>query len=148
MIPRDRRMAFALLYMTALGPIVSSGAGRGDRPALKRAVGSFSFQRTTSSNDQRINGSTRTTINDQRGATMHVSPDHLLVAGCVGPRELPAQMIDREKVIAILRKRFPSARADEIAAAANAIVGLRVEWHEVETRVVDGRTLKIFELVE
>jgi hypothetical protein len=42
-------------------------------------------------------------------------------------------MIDREKVLAILRKRFPGATPDEVAAAANAIVGLRDEWREVES---------------
>ncbi|MEW6322506.1 MAG: hypothetical protein AB1635_15635 [Acidobacteriota bacterium] len=40
-------------------------------------------------------------------------------------------MIDREKVITVLRKRFPGASDDQIAAAANAIVGLGEEWHEV-----------------
>jgi hypothetical protein len=40
-------------------------------------------------------------------------------------------MIDREKVIAVLRKRFPGAAVEQIAAAANAIVGLGEEWHEV-----------------
>jgi hypothetical protein len=101
---------------------------------------------------------------------MHVSPDHLLVAGCVGPREIPRDMVDREKVIAILRKRFPGAAADEIAAAANAIVGLREEWREVEnfdgqvechlgsckcddpnwfiSQIVQGRRFKLFEHVE
>jgi hypothetical protein len=57
-------------------------------------------------------------------------------------------MMDREKVIAILTKRFPGASVDQIAAAANAIVGLRAEWREVETRVVDGRYVKIFEQIE
>ncbi|MGE3275318.1 MAG: hypothetical protein AB7O67_09415 [Vicinamibacterales bacterium] len=41
-------------------------------------------------------------------------------------------MIDREKVVTVLRKRFPEASAEAIAAAANAIVGLGDEWHEVE----------------
>jgi hypothetical protein len=63
---------------------------------------------------------------------MHVNPDHLLVAGRVGSQHLPAVMIDREKVVAILRKRFPTAPAVDIAAAANAIVGLSDEWREVE----------------
>jgi hypothetical protein len=63
---------------------------------------------------------------------MHVSPDHLLVAGRADSRDLPAVMIDREKVVAILRKRFPNAPAVDIAAAANAIVGLGDEWREVE----------------
>jgi hypothetical protein len=40
-------------------------------------------------------------------------------------------MIDREKVVTVLRKRFPTAGIQEIAAAANAIVGLGDEWEEV-----------------
>jgi hypothetical protein len=65
---------------------------------------------------------------------MRVNPDHLLTAGCVGPRELPRQRIDREKVLAILHKRFPGSSADQIAAAANAIVGLPEEKNEEATR--------------
>ncbi|MGE0040559.1 MAG: hypothetical protein AB7H88_12790 [Vicinamibacterales bacterium] len=41
-------------------------------------------------------------------------------------------MIDREKVIAVLRKRFPDATAETVATAANAIVGLGDEWREVD----------------
>lgn len=41
-------------------------------------------------------------------------------------------MPDREKVLAVLRKRFPKASASEVAAAANAIVGLGTEWREIE----------------
>jgi hypothetical protein len=40
-------------------------------------------------------------------------------------------VIDREKVLAVLHKRFPGARGSDIAAAANAIVGLGDEWEEV-----------------
>ncbi len=40
-------------------------------------------------------------------------------------------MIDREKVLAVLHKRFPSAAPDQLAAAANAIVGLEDEWEDV-----------------
>lgn len=40
-------------------------------------------------------------------------------------------MIDRDKVLAILARRFPGARPNEIAAAANAIVGLEDDWEEV-----------------
>ena len=40
-------------------------------------------------------------------------------------------MIDREKVLAVLHKRFPSATAGQFAAAANAIVGLDDEWEDV-----------------
>jgi hypothetical protein len=40
-------------------------------------------------------------------------------------------MIDREKVLAVLRKRFPGAAAEQVAAAANAIVGLEDEWDDV-----------------
>jgi hypothetical protein len=42
-------------------------------------------------------------------------------------------MIDREKVLAVLRKRFPGSAADQMAAAANAIVGLEDEWEDVTT---------------
>ena len=40
-------------------------------------------------------------------------------------------MIDRQKVEAILGRRFPGAARDQIAAAANAIMGLSEEWEEV-----------------
>jgi hypothetical protein len=40
-------------------------------------------------------------------------------------------MIDREKVLAVLRKRFPGAATEQVAAAANAIVGLEDEWEDV-----------------
>ena len=41
-------------------------------------------------------------------------------------------MIDREKVLAVLQRRFPGAPEMDTAAAANAIVGLEDEWREVE----------------
>ena len=37
-------------------------------------------------------------------------------------------MVDREKVLAVLLKRFPDAAANDVAAAANAIVGLEPEY--------------------
>jgi hypothetical protein len=40
-------------------------------------------------------------------------------------------MIDREKVLSVLHKRFPGAPADQVAGAANAIVGLDDEWEDV-----------------
>jgi hypothetical protein len=43
-------------------------------------------------------------------------------------------MVDRERVLTVLRRRFPTAPPDEIAAAANAIVGLEDEWEELEFR--------------
>lgn len=43
-------------------------------------------------------------------------------------------MVDREKVLAVLRKRFPGATLDQTAAAANAIVGLEDEWEDVSSR--------------
>lgn len=43
-------------------------------------------------------------------------------------------MIDREKVLAVLSRRFPGATTDQVAAAANAIVGLDDEWEEVTDR--------------
>ncbi len=46
-------------------------------------------------------------------------------------------MIDRDKVVAVLRRRFPEAPVDAVASAANAIVGLDDEWEEVTQRVTD-----------
>ena len=43
-------------------------------------------------------------------------------------------MIDREKVLAVLQKRFPGASPDQMAAAANAIVGLTDDWVDVTAR--------------
>lgn len=41
-------------------------------------------------------------------------------------------MIDRQKVETVLHRRFPGAKWEQIAAAANAIMGLDDEWREVE----------------
>lgn len=41
-------------------------------------------------------------------------------------------MIDREKVLAVLLKRFPHAALNDVAAAANAIVGLEPEYSPLE----------------
>ncbi len=43
-------------------------------------------------------------------------------------------MIDREKVLTVLRRRFPEATSSQLASAANAIVGLDEEWEMVEPR--------------
>jgi hypothetical protein len=40
-------------------------------------------------------------------------------------------MIDRMKLETILSRRFPGAGRPQIAAAANAIMGLEDEWEEV-----------------
>ena len=40
-------------------------------------------------------------------------------------------MLDRQKLEAILIRRFPGSTPDTIAAAANAIMGLKDEWQEV-----------------
>jgi hypothetical protein len=50
------------------------------------------------------------------------------------PTPIGPEMIDREKVETILRRRFPIANRGEIAAAANAIMGLGDEWREVDWR--------------
>jgi len=42
-------------------------------------------------------------------------------------------MIDREKVMTVLRRRFPGAPSEQIASATNAIVGLEDEWDTVDT---------------
>ena len=39
--------------------------------------------------------------------------------------------VDREKVLSVLVKRFPGAPLCEIAAAANAIVGLEPEYDAI-----------------
>jgi hypothetical protein len=41
-------------------------------------------------------------------------------------------MIDREKVLSVLHRRFEGATPEQVAAAANAIVGLADEWEEPE----------------
>lgn len=40
-------------------------------------------------------------------------------------------MLDREQIVAVLKKRFPGSAVEQVAAAANAIVGLEDEWLEV-----------------
>jgi hypothetical protein len=40
-------------------------------------------------------------------------------------------MVDREKVLSILQKRFPSAQPETLAATANAIVGLEPDCRPV-----------------
>jgi hypothetical protein len=44
------------------------------------------------------------------------------------------RMVDREKVLTVLTKRFPHATSDARAAAANAILGLEDEWEDVTDR--------------
>ncbi len=46
-------------------------------------------------------------------------------------------MIDREKVLTVLQKRFPGSMPEQWAAAANAIVGLDDEWVDVTAREPD-----------
>ena len=46
-------------------------------------------------------------------------------------------MVDREKVVAVLKRRFPGAGAEQVAAATNAIVGLDDEWVELSTVLSD-----------
>ncbi len=41
-------------------------------------------------------------------------------------------MIDREKVVSVLLKRFPEALLCDVAAAANAIVGLPLEFDPLD----------------
>ena len=40
-------------------------------------------------------------------------------------------MLDRQKIEAVLRRRFSGTTDQQIAAAANAIMGLDDEWEEV-----------------
>ena len=41
-------------------------------------------------------------------------------------------MIDRQKLETLLIRRFAGASHDQIAAAANAIMGLGDEWEEID----------------
>jgi hypothetical protein len=43
-------------------------------------------------------------------------------------------MMDREHVVAVLRRHFPDAPDEAIDAAANRIVGLDDEWQEVTSK--------------
>jgi hypothetical protein len=54
--------------------------------------------------------------------------ENLLERGLLRPQ---AGMLDREKVVAVLKRRFPGSAIGQVAAAANAIVGLEDEWLEV-----------------
>jgi len=62
------------------------------------------------------------------------------------------RMLDRQKIEAILSRRFPGATHPQIAAAANAIMGMDDEWEELPghqigdaTREVDrGAELRFF----
>ena len=40
-------------------------------------------------------------------------------------------MVDRDKVLSVLHKRFPEASRQQVAWVANAIVGLDDEWEAV-----------------
>lgn len=40
-------------------------------------------------------------------------------------------MLDRQKIETILTRRFHGATRDQVAAAANAIMGLDDEWEEI-----------------
>ena len=40
-------------------------------------------------------------------------------------------MLDREKIVAVLMRRFPGSTPEQIATAANALVGLEDEWMEI-----------------
>ncbi len=42
-------------------------------------------------------------------------------------------MIDRQKLEILLSRRFPGSTRDQIAAAANAIMGMEDEWEDVST---------------
>jgi hypothetical protein len=53
------------------------------------------------------------------------------IAFAYSPARWSHTMLDRQKVEAILGRRFPAATRDQIAAAANAIMGLSDEWEEV-----------------
>jgi hypothetical protein len=69
-------------------------------------------------------------------------------------------MLDREKVVSVLKRRFPDSTTAQVAAAANAIVGLEDEWMELPLmpggdigicrngcflqQVLQGREIRVF----
>ena len=40
-------------------------------------------------------------------------------------------MLDRQKLEAVLTRRFPGSSRDQVAVSANAIMGLGEEWEEL-----------------
>ena len=74
-----------------------------------------------------------------------------------------SRMLDREKIVTVLKRRFPGSTTEQVAAAANALVGLEDEWVEVQLsstgaaracregcylqRIVGGREVKVFSRV-
>ena len=40
-------------------------------------------------------------------------------------------MLDRQKIEIVLTRRFPGASREQVAAAANAIMGIGDEWEEI-----------------
>jgi hypothetical protein len=53
------------------------------------------------------------------------------IALALGPARGELPMLDRQKVETLLRRRFPNAPIDQIAAAANGLMGLEDEWEEI-----------------
>jgi hypothetical protein len=47
-------------------------------------------------------------------------------------------MLDRQKLETVLARRFPGATREQIATAANAIMGLNEEWEEVSDETEFG----------
>ena len=50
-------------------------------------------------------------------------------------------MLDREKIVVVLKRRFPGSAPGQIAAAANAIIGLEDEWVELSPPDIDWMTV-------
>jgi hypothetical protein len=48
-------------------------------------------------------------------------------------------MPDRERILGLLRQRFPNARAEQLASAVNALVALDDDWEEVPVIVHEFR---------
>jgi hypothetical protein len=46
-------------------------------------------------------------------------------------------MVEREKVLTVLLTALPGATQEQVAAAANAIVGLEDDWEEVTSHEPD-----------
>lgn len=64
------------------------------------------------------------------------------------PGDTWGRMLDRPKIEVILRRRFPGATDQQVATAANAIMGLDDEWVESECRDIGHLVIEFDQGVE
>jgi hypothetical protein len=57
-------------------------------------------------------------------------------------------MLDRQKLETVLMRRFPGATRAQVAASANAIMGLEDEWQEVPCDDIHALVAQLAEATE